>query len=266
MSWQEISISGNWVLLPRQPYGIIHFLGGAFVGTAPQVSYRPLLEYLAKQGYGAIATPFLNTFDHGAIAREVLNQFESVLDRLQAQNLLGSDYLPIYGIGHSMGCKLHLLIGSAFEVQRAGNIFMAYNNYPAMRAIPFLDRLQNNPAFQGNPSFNVEFVPSPDETQAIIAKEYEIRRNLLIQFSNDDIDQTQSLRAILQQRFPSLTAVQTLPGNHLTPLSQDIRWQTGDIFTPLDAIAQWFKQESTRDLNRLQQEIVRWLNPTLNFF
>ncbi|MEC4803234.1 MAG: DUF1350 family protein [Jaaginema sp. PMC 1079.18] len=257
MNWQEIS--GNWVILPRQPLGMIHFLGGALVGTAPHLSYRTLLEWLPKQGYGVIATPFLSTFDHGAIARQVLSQFESVFDRLQAQNRLGQDYLPIYGLGHSMGCKLHLLIGSAFQVKRAGNIFLAYNNYPAMRAVPFLE------SFQGNPALTVEFVPSPAETQAIIAQEYEVRRNLLIQFSNDDIDQTRSLEEVLLQRFPSMTAVQTLPGNHLTPLSQDMAWQTGDIFTPFDAIAQWFKQESTRDLNQLKREILRWLNPTIGF-
>ena len=54
-----------WVYLPRQEIiGIVHFLGGAFVATAPQVSYRSILEHLSQAGYGIIATPFLNTFDH----------------------------------------------------------------------------------------------------------------------------------------------------------------------------------------------------------
>ncbi|MGJ3253883.1 MAG: DUF1350 family protein, partial [Elainellaceae cyanobacterium] len=33
MDWQEIS--GNWVLIPPRPTAIVHFLGGAFVATAP---------------------------------------------------------------------------------------------------------------------------------------------------------------------------------------------------------------------------------------
>ncbi|HEY9599727.1 MAG TPA: DUF1350 family protein, partial [Cyanophyceae cyanobacterium] len=70
MDWQEVSSS--WVLIPPRPTGIVHFLGGAFVATAPHVTYRSLLEQVARQGYAVIATPFVNTLDHIAIARDVL--------------------------------------------------------------------------------------------------------------------------------------------------------------------------------------------------
>ncbi|MGD2183288.1 DUF1350 family protein [Lusitaniella coriacea] len=247
MEWQEFA--GNWVLIPRQPIAIVHFLGGAFVATAPHITYRALLERLAQAGYAVIATSFLNTFEHGAIARDVLNRFETLQNRLQ----LG--YLPVYGIGHSLGCKLHLLIGSVFAVERAGNIFIAYNNYPVNRSIPFAEQLNLSLAL------NVEFSPSPVETNAMVASDYPIRRNLLIQFTNDTLDQTRDLSQVLQSRFPTMTANLTLPGTHLTPLSQEVNWQVGEMFTPFDAIGQWFKQESSRDLNRLKQEILRWLNP-----
>ena len=59
MDWQEIS--GNWVLIPSKPIAIVHFLGGAFVATAPQLTYRWLLEALGNQGYVVVATPFVNT-------------------------------------------------------------------------------------------------------------------------------------------------------------------------------------------------------------
>ena len=254
MEWREIS--GGWVYLPStEIQGIIHFLGGAFVATAPQISYRSFLEQVGQEGYGIIATPFLNTFDHIAIAREALNRFETILERLQKTNSLGKSYVPIYGIGHSLGCKLHLIIGSLFEVQRAGNILISFNNYPVRRAIPFAEQLPVDAIF------DLEFTPSPAETNQLIADEYGIRRNLLIKFSNDDIDQTTNLNPILKQRFPDAIAIRTLPGNHLTPLSQNIAWQTGDIFTPLDAIGQWFKQEFSKDLPRLQKEVLFWLNP-----
>lgn len=255
MDWQELS--GSWVLIPPRPTGVVHFLGGAFIAAAPQVTYRWLLEQLGRQGYAVIATPFINTLDHVAIAREVLNRFETTLDRLQAKRVLKKQYLPIYGVGHSMGCKLHLLIGSLFSVERAGNILISFNNYPASRAIPFLEQFKIN----ANPAFNVEFTPSPLETNQLIAQRYEVRRNLLIKFTNDEIDQTVSLIPILQQRFPDMVAVQTLPGNHLTPLGQDVNWITGDVFTPWDAIGQWMKQEIYRDLNGLKREMIRWLNP-----
>ncbi len=254
MEWREIS--GGWVYLPHTEIkGIIHFLGGAFVATAPQISYRYFLEQLAQEGYGIIATPFLNTFDHFAIAREVLNRFETILERLQKTNSLGQGYFPIYGIGHSMGSKLHLMIGSLFEVPRTGNILISFNNYPVRRAIPFADQLPISE------TFDLEFSPSPRETNQLITDEYKIARNLLIQFRKDDIDQTRNLNSILQQRFPDTIALRTLPGNHLTPLSQNLKWQTSDIFTPFDAVGQWFKQEISKDLPSLKKEVLFWLNP-----
>ncbi len=254
MDWQDIL--GSSILIPQQePIGIVHFLGGAFVGTLPNLSYRWLLEQLGKEGYVIIATPFLNTFDHTTIARDVLNRFETILERLQSNRTIARAYLPIYGIGHSMGCKLHLLIGSLFNVDRAGNILVSFNNYPASRAIPFGEQLKIDR------TLNLEFKPTPTETNELILKSYQTRRNLLIRFDNDDIDQTAGLNPILQQRFPEMISILTLPGNHLTPLSQDLNWQPGEIFTPLDAIGQWLKQELSRDLYRLNQEILRWLNP-----
>ncbi|NEO28212.1 MAG: DUF1350 domain-containing protein, partial [Kamptonema sp. SIO4C4] len=164
MNWQDIS--GNWVVIPRNPSGIIHFLGGAFVATLPHVSYRCLLEELAQQGYAVVATPFLNTFDHFAIARNVLNNFENTLTRLRQKRLLTAGYLPTYGLGHSMGCKLHLLIGSLFDVKRDGNILISFNNYPLEQSIPFADQLQLTPTFK------LEFTPSPQEMMEIVGKEY----------------------------------------------------------------------------------------------
>ncbi len=253
MDWQEVS--GSWVLIPKNPQGIVHFLGGAFVATAPHVTYRWLLEQLAGKGYAVVATPFVNTLDHKAIARDVLNRFETTLNRLQNTTAFTKRYLPIYGVGHSLGCKVHLLIGSLFSVERAGNILISFNNYPAKRAIPFVEQLNINPAF------DIEFTPSPRETSDLIAKSYEVRRNLLIKFNNDDIDQTLSLSEVLQQRFPNMVAIQTLPGNHTTPLGQDVSWKAGQSFTPFDAIGQWMKQEVYRDLNQLNREICRWLDP-----
>ncbi len=276
MEWQEIS--GSWVLIPRQPIAIIHFLGGAFVGTAPSVTYRWLLAELGKQGYGIITTPFVNTLDHAAIARSVLNRFENILERLQTRNALSRGYLPIYGMGHSMGCKLHLLIGSLHDVERAGNILMSFNNYPVRQAIPGaeqfaqLDLTNLNKLFNSvkqqfdiktnlNLDLNLEFSPSPAETLDLITEHYEVRRNLLIKFRNDEIDQTLTLNPLLRDRFNNMTAFCQLPGNHLTPLGQEINWKTGEIFTPLDAVGQWVKESFSKDLLQLKQEILHWLNP-----
>ncbi|MGL5033567.1 MAG: DUF1350 family protein [Microcystaceae cyanobacterium] len=279
MQWQEFS--GSWVLIPPQPIAVIHFLGGAFVGTAPSVTYRWLLETLAKEGYIIVATPFINTLDHTAIARSVLNRFENILERLQNRGLLGSGYLPIYGLGHSMGSKLHLLIGSLYDVERSGNILLSFNNYPVKEAIPLVEQLsqfeldkvfksiqksvQEQLDFKSdlNLDFNIEFSPSPEETQTLIRDHYAVRRNLLIKFNNDTIDQTLTLNPILCDRFAEMIAFRRLSGNHLTPLGQEIQWQAGNVFTPWDAIGQWLKDSLSQDLQKLSQEILRWLNPGL---
>jgi hypothetical protein len=267
MEWQEIS--GNWLLIPDQPIGIIHFLGGAFIGTVPQLSYRWLLEDLGKAGYAVITTPFLNTLDHTAIARDVLNRFENLTTRLHYQ--LGTGYLPIYGIGHSLGCKLHLLIGSLFSVERAGNILISYNNFPIRRSIPLIEQLEIDKTFQ------VEFIPTPDQTNQLISQEYGIRRNLLIKFHNDTLDQTKILIPVLKTRFPEMISLLNLSGNHLTPLGQDLNLKMGDVlsminlgdlkdvFAPFDAVGQWVKQELSKDLQKLNNEIIRWLNPKFDY-
>ncbi|MBE9004456.1 DUF1350 family protein [Fortiea sp. LEGE XX443] len=251
MDWKEIR--GNWVLIPQNPIGIIHFLGGAFVATAPHLTYRWLLEQLASKGYVVIATPFVNTLDHIAIAKSVLLNFERTLERLHDAALLRKLYLPTYGIGHSMGCKLHLLIGSLCAVERAGNILISFNNYAARDAIPLVEQL--------NSTLAIEFTPSPLETNKIVQESYKVRRNLLIKFNNDTLDQSAVLTKILQQRFPEMVTIQTLPGTHTTPLGQDIKWQTGTSFTPFDAFGQWFKQEVYRDLTQLKRAILLWMNP-----
>lgn len=252
MDWQEIS--GNWALIPKRPIAIVHFLGGAFVAAAPQITYRLLLEYLGRQGYAVIATPFVNTLDHTAIAKDVLQNFDRTLDELRRKGFLRG-YLPIYGIGHSMGCKLHLLIGSLFPVDRAGNILISFNNYAARDAIPLVQQ------FNFNPAFNIEFTPSPKETYNIILRGYQVRRNLLIRFNNDTIDQTPALTELLQKLHSDLITAKILSGSHLTPLGQDINWQTGQVYTPFDAIGQWFKQEIYRELNQLKAVVSHWLNP-----
>jgi hypothetical protein len=152
-----------------------------------------------------------------------------------------------------MGCKLHLLIGSLFDVERAGNILISFNNYPARDAIPMVEQI--------SPIFSIEFTPSHEETNRLIQDRYQIRRNLLVKFTDDNLDQSVILANLLQPRFPGMIALQTMTGNHQTPLGQDVSWSVGQVFTPLDAIGQWVKQQVYRELNQLKQEILRWLNP-----
>lgn len=249
-NWEEVA--GNWVLLPPQPKGLIHFLGGAFVASAPQLTYSWLLEGLAEQGYGIIATPFLNELNHNAIARRALNRFETAYQRLG----LFRRYIPIYGVGHSMGCKLHLLINSLYQVQRSGNLLISYNNYPAREAVPFVEQLNRLVAF------DLEFTPSPERTYEIVKQDYPSMRTLLVRFQDDTVDQTEQLKDVLKPQDPNLVSFLKLSGNHLTPINpKELNWQPGSNFSPLDAFGQWLKQQFYRDLFQLKKEVLRWLDP-----
>ncbi|ERN06454.1 hypothetical protein AMTR_s00016p00259610 [Amborella trichopoda] len=130
--WSEIE--GAWVLKPRssRPTSIVHFVGGIFVGAAPQITYRLFLERLSEKGVLVVATPFASGFDHFFIADDVQFKFDRCLRFLQGS----VNELPIFGVGHSLGSVIHLLIGSRYAVNRCGNVFMAFNNKEASLAIP----------------------------------------------------------------------------------------------------------------------------------
>ncbi|KAK4784659.1 hypothetical protein SAY86_019027 [Trapa natans] len=130
--WTEIE--GAWVLKPRvlPPTSVVHFIGGIFVGAAPQLTYRLFLEQLAEKGILVIATPYPSGFDHFFIADEVQLKFDRCFRFLQDS----VHDLPTFGIGHSLGSVIHLLIGSRYAVQRNGNVLMAFNNMEASLAIP----------------------------------------------------------------------------------------------------------------------------------
>lgn len=265
MYWQNLE--GNWVLVPPNPVAIIHFLGGAFVASAPHVTYRWLLENLAEAGYVIIATPFVNTMDHHDIARQCLWKLNGALTDLYTYSLRGKQ-LPIYGLGHSMGCKLHVLIGSLSRAERAGNILMAYNNFSARRSIPLMEQVsplidQFKPLLgqlmMAETAIATEFIPSPAETMQLVHERYRIPHNLMVKFRNDDLDETRALTEALRLRFPEMTTVQILQGNHLTPVGQDIGWQPGTEFSPLDALGQFMRQGLYRDITVLKETILQWL-------
>ena len=139
-SWEEIH--GNYVLRPKSnqqvPRALIHFLGGAIVGAAPDISYRYMLEKLAEQGFLVVATPYQLSFDYLATCDDIINRFEKIAPDLA--RTFGA--LPVIGLGHSCGALLQLLITSLFpDTPRAANALISFNNKPASEAVPFLEEL-----------------------------------------------------------------------------------------------------------------------------
>lgn len=60
-------MGGNFLLRPpddQAPKALVHFLGGAFVGAAPHLTYNYLLSGLAEMGFLVVATPYPLGFDY----------------------------------------------------------------------------------------------------------------------------------------------------------------------------------------------------------
>lgn len=84
------------VLLPpagTKAESVAFYLGGAFVGAAPQLAYRPLLEALASRGVAVVAVPYSTSFDHLRVADEVQYKFERAMGALQVR------YVSVWGGG-----------------------------------------------------------------------------------------------------------------------------------------------------------------------
>lgn len=137
-------MQGNFVLRPRNldsgipPLGVIHFLGGAFVGVAPHITYRYLLERLSDANFIIVATPYQLDLDYVRSCDLILSKFDNIGSTLAAQY----GPLPVIGVGHSCGALLHTLITCLFPgAPRAANVLISFNNKPASTAIPGFQEL-----------------------------------------------------------------------------------------------------------------------------
>ncbi|CAM9399369.1 unnamed protein product, partial [Scytosiphon promiscuus] len=137
--WEEMG--GNFLLRPpddQAPKALLHFLGGAFVGAAPHLTYNYLLNGLAEMGFLVVATPYPLGFDYLDVCDGILDRFERAAVPLAAQ--YGA--LPVVGIGHSCGALLQLLITCLFpDTPRAANALISFNNKPVSDAVPGFEEL-----------------------------------------------------------------------------------------------------------------------------
>ncbi|KAI5656620.1 hypothetical protein M9H77_25413 [Catharanthus roseus] len=133
----------------RKPKAIVKFIGGAFIGAVPEVTYSYLLEQLASEGYLIISVPYNVTFDHEKVTREVFERFHACYNVICEYGL--PDFgisaeevvdLPLYSVGHSNGALLQVLTGSYFcEKIPEANAIISYNNRPASEAVPYFEQL-----------------------------------------------------------------------------------------------------------------------------
>ena len=186
--------------------GTLEFIGGSYLAASPQLSYRRLLEALASLGWRVRAWSYVPGFDHQDQANLAWRRF---------RQLRGADG-ALLRLGHSLGCKLHLLAPDGGRGSSA-LVALSFNNFSAERSIPLLAELGQ----QFN--FRSEFSPSPEQTLTQVALTYRQPRNLLVRFNRDQIDQSKRLIGVLQARPDDASELQELPGDHLAPASAGLR-------------------------------------------
>ncbi|CAI0549138.1 unnamed protein product [Linum tenue] len=297
--WFEIE--GAWVLKPKngRANSVVHFIGGIFVGAAPQLAYRLFLEHLAEKGVMVIATPYASGFDYFHIADEAQFKFDRALRFLQepVQNL------PTFGMGHSLGSVIHLLIDFSFLYVSPSCILICRRLLQAeitlkqienltppfmKQAFPLIEQLP--PLYMDLVNGREDFSPKPEETRRLIRSYYGVSRNLLIKFKDDSIDETSSLAKVLssESAISSLLdmSIRSLPGDHGLPLQQglpdvppamaDAVNRGSELFTNLAVGTPWetvakevgntlgsdnqiLRAQASKDLAKLVDVITSWM-------
>ena len=233
-----------WLLEPDgAARGLIEFIGGSYLAATPQLSYRRLLETLAVRGWCIHAWSYVPGFDHQSQANAAWRQFRQARARRAERSRTAWERSRPLRLGHSLGCKLHLLApdgGRGCD----GLVALSFNNFSAERSVPLLAELGQ----QFN--FRSEFSPSPQETLEQVSRSYSQPRNLLVRFDRDGIDQSRRLLAVLQARPDDCSQLLELPGDHLSPSSAGLRRQF---------LGDWADDPGRRrTMERLADALERW--------
>ena len=198
---------------PSNPKKIIEFIGGSYLATRPDFTYKRFIENLLKKNYAVHAYRYIPQFDHQEISFKAWKDFKSCKKVLFKRI---SKEINTIRIGHSLGCKLHLISPDGGR-NCEKFISISFNNFSANNSIPLLKNISKNLEFK------TEFSPSPKRTLKIINNTYIQSRNLLIKFNSDKLDQTETLLSVLKNRENDKTSGLLMKGNHTLIASAGLR-------------------------------------------
>lgn len=198
---------------PSNPKKIVEFIGGSYLATKPDLSYKRFIESLIKKNYAVHAYQYIPQFDHQELSIKAWKDFKSCKKTLIRR--IGKD-LPSIRIGHSLGCKLHLISPDGGR-NCEKFISISFNNFGASKSIPLLKKISRKLDFKS------EFSPSPKMTLNMIQNTYIQNNNLLIKFDSDQLDQTETLLSCLKIRREDNTKGILLKGKHTLIASAGLR-------------------------------------------
>ncbi|KHG13493.1 Gut esterase 1 [Gossypium arboreum] len=275
--WSQVE--GAWVLKPKdlKPKSVVHFVGGIFVGAAPQLTYRLFLERLSEKGVLVIATPYASGFDYFFIADEVQSKFDRCLRFLQET---GHD-LPTFGIGHSLGSVIHLLIGSRYAIPRSGNVLMAFNNQEASLALswlspvlvpmaqsigPFLSQIASSPTIRMGAEMTLKQIESlspPIMKQVLPLVEQLPPLYMDLAKGREDFSPKpeEAQRLALPDVPPAMADAVNRGGELLVNLSAGTPWETvaKEVSNTLGVESSIIRAEISKDMNNLVEVITSWM-------
>ena len=198
---------------PSNPKKIVEFIGGSYLATRPDFAYKRFIENLLKKNYAVHAYRYVPQFDHQEISFKAWKDFKSCKEVLFKRL---SKELKIVRVGHSLGCKLHLISPDGGR-NCEKFISISFNNFSANKSIPLLKNISKKL------DFTTEFSPSPKRTLKIINDTYIQNKNLLIKFDDDKLDQTESLLSALKLRANDNSKGLLMKGNHTLIASAGLR-------------------------------------------
>ncbi|CAJ1942109.1 unnamed protein product [Sphenostylis stenocarpa] len=220
-----IEVEGAWILKPKssRPNFVVHFIGGIFVGAAPQLTYRWFLERLsdkyAVQRSGNVLMAFNNKEASSAVPlfSPVLVPMAQTIGPLLS-DIFSSPTLRV-------GVSIAIYLTPKWEVVPAEMTLKQLENVspPIMKQVlPLVEQLP--PLYMDLVKGREEFSPKPEETRRLIKSYYGVSRNLLIKFKDDLIDETSTLAQVLSSESAISSvldmSIRKLAGDHGLPLQQ----------------------------------------------
>lgn len=111
-----------------------------------------------------------------------------------------------------------------------------------------------------------DFFPPPAEARRLVAAGYRLPATLLVQFTDDNTDETPELEGLLRGALPPgggrTVDRLLLQGTHVTPCGASPAWrvQPGAPFGPGDVLAAAAATALQADTRRLADRLVGWLD------
>ena len=119
---------------PPNPKKIIEFIGGSYLASKPDLTYKRFIENLLNKNFAVHAYQYVPQFDHQELSFKAWKDFRRCKKILYRRL---SEEINTIRIGHSLGCKLHLISPDGGR-NCEKFISISFNNFGANKSIPFL--------------------------------------------------------------------------------------------------------------------------------